>query len=120
MKYPKREEMVVMATCQQTKRLFGITVQKEGKNYVFAWAFKMNAETAKREGFERNKVSGNIFMAKEYPGCPHCGALSWFQCGVCSHFVCMPYDQEVVRCPECGNQGEVVIADSFDLNGGDL
>ena len=27
-------------------------------------------------------------------------------------------DQKVVKCPDCGNEGEVVIADNFELNGG--
>ena len=106
MRNPKRDEMVIMGTCQQTKRPFGITVEKQGKDYVFTWAFKINAKAAKREG--------------EYPGCPHCGAPSWFQCGKCKRFVCMPYDQKIVRCPECGNEGEIVLADKFDLSGGDL
>ena len=120
MKHPKRDEMVVMATCQQTKRTFGITAQKQGKDFVFTWAFKLNADSAKREGFEKNKVKGNIFMSEDYPGCPHCGAMSWFQCGKCGRFVCMTYEQEEVRCPECVNQGKVVTADKFDLSGGDL
>jgi len=120
MRNPKRDEMVIMGTCQQTKRPFGITVEKQGKDYVFTWAFKINEKSVKREGFDKNKVSGNIFMAEEYPGCPHCGALSWFQCGKCKQFVCMTYDQKIVRCPKCGNEGEVIAADKFDLSGGDL
>ena len=65
MRNPKRDEMVIMGTCQQTKRPFGITVEKQGKDYVFTWAFKINAKAAKREGFEKNKVSGqrNILVA---------------------------------------------------------
>lgn len=120
MKRPKRDEMVIMAACQQTKRPFGITARREDRDYVFQWAFKLNTETAKREGFEKNKVSGNIFNADEYPGCPHCGAQTWFQCGKCKKFICMSPEQKVVRCPLCGNEGEVVVADNFDLNGGDL
>lgn len=120
MKQLKRDEMVVMATCQKTKRTFGITAQRQGKEYVFTWAFKLNAETAKREGFERNKVSGNIINGEVFPGCPHCGAQSWFQCGKCKRFVCMSPEQTVVRCPECGNEGELIYSDSFDLSGKDL
>lgn len=120
MKRVKREEMVIMATCQQTKRPFGITAKKEGGNYIFYWAFKLNPTTAKREGFEKNKVSGNIFNAEEYPGCPHCGADTWVQCGQCKKFICMSRGQKVVRCPECGNEGEIEYADNFDLSGGDL
>lgn len=120
MKNPKREEMVIMAVCQKTSRPFGITARKVERDFVFQWAFKLSAESAKREGFDRNKVSGNIFNADEFPGCPHCGAQTWFQCGRCGKFVCMDGEQKIVRCPACGNEAEVVVSDSFDLSGGDL
>lgn len=120
MKRPKRDDMVVMATCQQTRKAFGITVRRIGKDFEFIWAFKINPGSAAREGFNKNKVNGNISNAAEYPGCPHCYATTWFQCGKCSRFVCMNPDQRVVKCPECGNEGEVVVADKFDLNGGTL
>jgi hypothetical protein len=32
----------------------------------------------------------------------------------------MDGEQKIVRCPACGNEAEVVVADSFDLSGGDL
>lgn len=120
MKHPKRDEMVVMAYCQTCKQPFGITVQKIGKDFAFDWAFKINPSSAKREGFDKNKVNGNIFNTDHYPGCPHCGAETWFQCGNCKKFVCMRPGQKVVKCPECGNEGEVTTADNFDLCGGDL
>lgn len=120
MRRPKREEMVVMATCQQTKKTFGITARKIDKDYVFMWAFKLDKVSAQREGFEKNHVKGNIFNDDHYPGCPHCGASTWFQCGRCKRFVCARPEQKIVRCPDCGNEGEIVCSDSFDLSGGDL
>lgn len=120
MKRVKREEMVVMAACQQTKRPFGITARKEGKDYVFYWAFKLSSDSAKREGFEKNKVTGNVFNAAEFPGCPHCGGDAWFQCGKCGKIVCMRSGQEIVRCPECGNEAGLEYSDHFDLSGGDM
>lgn len=118
MKHPKRDDMVVIATCQQAKKPFGITVRRSGKNYEFQWAFRINSNSIRREGFDRNKVNGNIHTLDEYPGCPHCGARLWFQCGNCKRFVCMRPDQKVVKCPECGNEGEVFVSDNFDLAGG--
>ncbi len=118
MKHPKRDDMVVMATCQQTKLPFGITVHRIEKDFQFEWAFKISASSAKREGFEKNKVSGNIYTSRDYPGCPHCGATTWYQCGRCKRFVCMKPEQKIVTCPECGNSGGVVVSDNFDLSGG--
>jgi len=120
MKRVKREEMVVMAACQQTKFPFGITARKEGKDYVFYWAFKLSSSTAKREGFEKNKVRGSVCNAVEYPGCPHCGGDTWFQCGRCGKIVCMRSGQEIVRCPACGNEAGLEYGENFDLSGGDL
>ncbi len=118
MKRLKREEMVVMATCQQTKLPYGITARKIERDYEFYWAFKITPSSAKREGFDKTKVTGNIYMSNDYPGCPHCGATSWFQCGRCGRFVCMHPEQQRVKCPECGNEGTVEISDKFDLSGG--
>ncbi len=118
MREPKRNEMVIMASCQQTKLPFGITVRNVHNNYEFYWAFKISQSSARKEGFDRNKVNGNIFNSAEFPGCPHCGAISWFQCGKCRKFVCMRPEQKIVKCPECGNEGEVYVSDNFDISGG--
>lgn len=120
MKKLKREEMVVMATCQKTKKPFGITVQKKGNEYEFTWAFKINPSSVKKEGYDKNKANGNIFMNENFPGCPHCNATSWFQCGKCKSFVCMDEGTEMVKCPLCGNEGKVVTSDNFDLSGDEL
>lgn len=68
MKRLKREEMVIMATCQKTRRTFGITAQKDGNDYIFKWAFKLNAGTAKREGFEKIKFQEILLIAMNFLG----------------------------------------------------
>lgn len=112
--------MVIMASCQKTGKPFGIRTEKQGKDYVMNWAFTLKEGASKREGFENNKVKGNIFMDDEYPGCPHCESMSWFQCGRCAHFVCMKGDEKIVKCPDCGNEGELEVSDEFDLKGGGM
>lgn len=118
MRNPKRDEMVVMASCQKTGKHFGITTVRQGKDYHFTWAFKLSEASAKKEGFDKNKVNGNIFNDAEFPGCPHCGAQTWYQCGKCKRFVCMNDSATWVKCPECGFEGGVVASDNFDLSGG--
>lgn len=117
MKNPKRDEMVVMATCQKTGKHFGITAVRKGRDYHFVWAFKLSASAARKEGFDRNKVSGNIINDSEFPGCPYCGAESWFQCGTCKRFVCSENKATYGKCPECGGEGSLVVGDNFDLSG---
>ena len=120
MKHPKKDEMVIMAVCQRTGQPYGITAERVGRDFHFKWAFKLSASSAKREGFDKNRVSGNIFDDAEFPGCPHCGADTWYQCGGCRKFVCHRSGDRSGKCPSCGNQGEIVTADSFDLSGGSL
>lgn len=120
MRNPKRNETVVMAWCQQSRKPFGITAEIRNREIDFKWAFKMSESTSSKEGFDRTRVSGNIFTTADYPGCPHCGAKSWYQCSN-GHFVCMESGKTGwVKCPKCGVEGELKIADNFDLSGGDL
>ena len=60
--------MVVMATCQQSKKTFGITAQKVGKDYVFKWAFKLNRESAQHEGFDDDavKVDTDFYLCRDF------------------------------------------------------
>ena len=117
MKHPKYEGFVIVAHCSQCKRPYGITVAKQGKDYLFKWSFKLTDKAAKSEGFDQNKVSGNIFNSTGFPGCSHCSNHSWVQCGGCGSFSCYAGEGRF-KCPVCGNEGEVTTSDNFDLKGG--
>lgn len=119
MKNPKRNESVVMAWCQKSGKPFGITAEICGKDIFFKWAFKMSESTSKKEGFDKTRISGNIIDMPEYPGCPHCGADTWYQCSN-GHFVCLRPGTTWVKCPKCGVSGELSVSDNFDLSGSDL
>lgn len=120
MRNPKRNETVVMAWCRRSGKPFGITAEIRGKEIDFKWAFKMSESTSSKEGFDKTRVSGNIFNAPEYPGCPHCGADTWFQCPN-GHFVCLERNTSgVVKCPKCGFSGELAVSDNFNISGDDL
>lgn len=116
----KKEAMIVMASCKKTGKPFAIRTEKQGSEYVMNWAFQLKEGVAKREGFENNKVRGNIVVSPEYPGCPHCEAQTWFQCGQCGRFVCMEGEETVVKCPDCGNEAGLNYTDEFDLSGGGM
>lgn len=120
MKNPKRNEIIVPAVCQKTGKPFGITALIEKDAITFKWAFKMSDSTAKREGFDKNKVSGNIYDGPEFPGCPHCGNDTWYICGGCKRFVCVHHTADWGKCPVCGKEGGFTFADSFEIAGTDL
>lgn len=117
MKHPKYEGLVVPAMCSGEKRYFGITAIRQGNDYIFSWAFKISESALKSEGFDKNSVHGNVFNSEKYPGCPYCGRKNWVSCGRCGTFVCAADDVKYFKCPKCGNEGDVVVCDDFELSG---
>lgn len=109
-----------MATCGIAKRPFAIRTEKSGSRYIMDWTFIIDENRSKEEGFEQNMVSGSFDFGEEYPGCPHCGAMSWYECGSCKSIVCYNGKDQTIKCPKCGNEGELTNCDSFDLSGGTI
>ena len=63
----------IMAVCEETKRYFGITVDEDGwDQYRFVWAFKIDRDKGKKEGYDSKTVTGSVTLDDEYPGCPYC------------------------------------------------
>ena len=53
-----KEAFAIMAMCEETKKPFGITVNPQNGCYAFTWAFKINPDQAKREGYDKTSVRG--------------------------------------------------------------
>ena len=49
-----------MAMCEERKEHFGITVDPRQGCYAFVWAFKIKKEQARREGYDRTHVRGQV------------------------------------------------------------
>lgn len=114
------EAFVTMGVCSQSKQPFGITVDRADtrhKEYVFVWAFKINAEQAHREGYDTKTVHGSVVIDNEYPGCPYCKEKRFYTCGRCNSIVCWHGEREVT-CPKCGASGVLEEAATIDLKGG--
>lgn len=113
----KREATVVVAKCNHSNQTYGIRMEKKNGVWYCTWAFKIGENAAKNEGYGTVMVSGKVATDEEYPGCPYCGTKGWFSCGRCGNLTC--YNNEtVVTCAWCGNKGECVTTDTFDLRGG--
>ena len=78
---------VILAKCGVNNHTFGIRVEKRENDWVSTWAFPIDDGKAKREGFDKMKISGSFQPATGYPGCPHCGANELVQCG-CGRMFC--------------------------------
>lgn len=103
-----------MATCCKSKKPFAIRAELQDKVWYFTWAFKIREDAAKHEGYDKTEVGGALGLTSEYPGCPYCGAPFFYQCGRCHRIVCDSGQNKVVKCPDCGNEGELMITDKFD------
>ena len=108
---------VVLARCNKTKKLYGMRVEKRGNDWVRTWAFPIDEQKAKQEGFEANKVSGSMNAVDDYPGCPYCGTRSFVHCS-CGKISCWSSESKKHTCPWCGQTSEVQIAEKFDVKGG--
>lgn len=114
------EAFVTMGICSKTQQPFGITVDRadtKHKEYVFVWAFKINAAQAHREGYDTKTVRGSITIDKEYPGCPYCEEKRFYTCPGCNSIVCWHGERDV-SCPKCGVTGWVEEVQEVELKGG--
>ena len=111
------DAFAVLAFCEETKKPFGITVDKiQNGKYKIVWPFKINIETARREGYDSTSVRGSVDIDENFPGCPHCGSKQFWMC-VCGHPICY-HGQENLKCPNCGASGKAERVEQVDLKGG--
>lgn len=118
MKRNLREATVIMAKCKQTKQSFGIRTEKMLDNtWHCTWTFRLDDKAAANEGYVSTLVSGKIVFDEGYPGCPYCKSTGWFCCSSCGRLTCFE-NETTVTCSWCGNSGNTVHSDTFDLKGG--
>lgn len=110
--------VIVVARCARSKKYFGIRFEERGRNKWFAdWAFQMKETVARKEGYDRNTISGKLRFGEEYPGCPHCENKRLVKCG-CGQVSCWDGKDGPVTCPWCGSTGEVTgTIDSLHAGG---
>ncbi len=116
---PRKTVEIILAKCSKKKKTFGIRNEKrEDGKWHQTWAFPVDEDKAKREGFESNVLSGEFVIEDDY-ACPHCGSTKWTQCGSCNKIYCDDTKiGDVSKCPWCGHSGRLVQGDTFDIKGG--
>jgi DNA-directed RNA polymerase subunit RPC12/RpoP len=125
---------VILAKCGVHTSAFGIRVEERGNEWVSTWAFPIDESKAKREGYDKTKITVSFIPTDDYPGCPHCGSKDLIQCG-CGRMICrregMTFansekksekkqerktDDHIFRCPWCGVViKEIQEAESFTV-----
>jgi hypothetical protein len=105
---PRLNVVIVVARCSRSKKYFGIRFEARSTTHWIAdWAFALKEAAVKKEGYERNTISGKLTFGDEYPGCPHCENKRLLKCG-CGKVSCWDGRDGPVICPWCGSSGEVV------------
>ena len=103
------EANILLFRCNNANQIYGVRVQKMGDgDWWRTWAFKVKAQQAKREGFDKTRVQGNLDATDEYPGCPYCGTHGFVQCGQCQKITCWNGETSMV-CKWCGHKMERIV-----------
>lgn len=123
----KIEAKVILAKCpyafNKSENLFGMRIQKFGSDWKRTWAFKIDAERAHNEGYDKEATYGTFDPTSEYPGCPYCHSNNLAQCS-CGKSFCFNAEEKStnkiihLKCPWCGISGEYHSVETLDLQGG--
>lgn len=88
-------------------KLYGMRLEKTGHDrWLTTWAFPIKESSAKREGYDKVQVKGDISFADDYPGCPYCGGHGLTLCS-CGHLSCTILRNNIFTCEWCGTQGQI-------------
>ena len=101
-----KEAVVLIAKCGESHKSYGIRMEKTGTDrWLTTWAFPIKDSSAKREGYDKIQVKGDISFSDDYPGCPYCGGHGLTLCP-CGHLSCTIMRSNVFTCEWCGMQGD--------------
>ena len=101
------EAKVIVMKCGSTRKMFGVRIEKMSDgDWYRTWAFPLNENTVRAEGYDRSTVSGNLYGTKGFPGCPYCGNKYFYQCN-CMNSSCWNGEDSHIRCPWCNEEGEL-------------
>lgn len=99
------EARIAMCKCKETKKLYGVRMQREGSGWKYTWAFPIEEKSAKREGYHDTELMGSIEPDEEYPGCPYCSTKYFVVCGGCKKLNCNVGVGNTFKCEWCGMSG---------------
>ena len=91
---------IILVKCGKNNKTYGIRVERYSNEWMSTWAFPIDEAKAKREGFDRNKITGTFRPTRDYPGCPFCGTSKLLQCE-CGRMLC--YNDEMANASNSNN-----------------
>ena len=115
------EARIALSKCKETGKVYGVRMEKYQDGWLSTWAFPVDINKAKREGYDSTTLKGFSWNATDYNGCPYCGKKRMFICDACHKLNCLITSGDVFTCNWCGNTGKLEENKSVEiLSGGDL
>jgi len=112
------EANVILAKCSTHNQSFGIRIEKRNSDWVRTWAFKIDEDKAKREGFDVTPITGSLMEVDYFPGCPYCKTFGFVVCN-CGKMSCLANNVTSAQCYWCNTLMEnIVEAETFDVKSG--
>lgn len=106
---------VILAKCTRQPTTYGIRIQSDdGETWLKTWAFPVDMNRARREGYGQDQISGYYFVDESFPGCPYCGAKQVISCNICHRASCWNGETEM-DCAWCGNRMEGIYTTTEKL-----
>lgn len=112
----KMEARIALCKCKEGKRAYGVRFERAGQGWKYTWAFPLKEAAAKREGYDKTQLVGNISPGADYPGCPFCKAKYFIICS-CGKLNCNNANDPtaIFKCEWCGATGK--LAGGYDGSG---
>ena len=115
------EAKIALCKCKEAGRVYGVRMERDGEMWNSTWAFPVDMDQAKREGYDTTVLKGMLDLTEDYNGCPYCGSKTFIVCEACKRLNCNIVTGETFTCGWCGNTGTLVEYDGAGVaSGGDL
>ena len=112
------EARIALCKCKETKKIYGVRMEKAQEGWNCTWAFPISEKSATREGYDATILKGNIGWTSEYIGCPYCGTITFTVCGSCQKLNCQTPTGEYFTCEWCGSSGRLTDYDGAGVRSG--
>lgn len=101
---------VVLCKCPKVHKLYGVRFEEREGTWFYNWAFPIKESSAKREGYDKCFIKGQVYPTSDYPGCPYCEENGFIICS-CGKLCCNIPGKKEFTCEWCGRTGTIVDYD---------
>ena len=112
------EARIALCKCKESKKTYGIRMEKTEWGWNCTWAFPISEASAKREGYDATVLKGMIGDAPEYNGCPYCRTKLFVVCAECQKLNCQIITGSRFTCEWCGCTGYLSDYDGAGIQSG--